>query len=159
MIELKAFQASDVDAVVSLFTQTVHAVNAQDYSEGQLHAWAPKDPDKAAWIDRLEGQYTQLAWQDGKLLGFGTLTDKGLVDFLFIHHRHQREGLASLICLRLEFEAYQKGISRLYTEASITARPFFEKMGFRVMFPQEKEVRGVPLRNYVMEKDLPERAI
>ena len=158
MIELKAFRASDVDAVVSLFTQTVHAVNAQDYSEGQLDAWAPQHPDREAWTNRLEGQYTQLAWQDGKLLGFGTLTEKGLVDFLFIHHAHQREGLASLIYLRLEFEAYQKGISRLFTEASITARPFFEKMGFRVVFPQEKEVRGMVLTNYVMEKDLPARS-
>ena len=158
MIELNAFRASDVDAVVSLFTRTIHAVNAQDYSESQLHAWAPLNPDKKAWTDRLKGQYAQLAWQDGKLLGFGMLTDNGLVDFLFIHHAHQREGLASLIYLRLEFEAYQKGIRRLYTEASITARPFFEKMGFTVVFPQEKEVRGVPLKNYVMEKDLPERA-
>ncbi len=159
MIELNAFRAPDVDAVVALFTETIHAVNAQDYSDSQLNAWAPKDPDKAAWTDRLEGQYTQLAWQDGKLLGFGTLTEKGLVDFLFIHHAHQREGLASLIYLRLEFEAYQKGISRIYTEASITARPFFEKMGFSVVFPQEKEVCGVPLKNYVMEKDLLERAV
>lgn len=158
MIELKHFQASDVDAVVSLFTETVHAVNAQDYSESQLDAWAPQDPDRAAWTRRLEGQYTQLAWQEGELLGFGSLTDKGLVDFLFIHHACQRKGLASLIYLRLEFEAYHKGISRLYTEASITARPFFEKMGFSMVFPQEKEVKGVLLRNFVMEKDLPERA-
>lgn len=157
MIELSAFQVSDTDAVVSLFTETVHTVNAQDYSESQLNAWAPKSPDKAAWIDRLQGQYTQLAWKDSVLLGFGTLTEKGLLDFLFVHHDHQREGLASLICHRLEFEAYQLGISRIFTEASITARPFFEKMGFKELFPQEKEVRGVLLKNYVMEKDLPAR--
>lgn len=154
MIELKEFRTRDTDAVIALFTDTVHQVNTRDYTAEQLSAWAPHKADTAAWIDRLQGQFTQLAWQDGKLLGFGTLTEKGLVDYLYIHHEHLRQGLASLIYLRLEFEALEKGLKRMFTESSMTARPFFEKMGFSVVFPRDKQLRGSVLKNFVMEKAL-----
>ena len=47
-----------------------------------------------------------------------------------------------------------KGISRLYSEVSITARPFYERMGFKVVKEQQVEMRGQVLTNFVMEKHL-----
>ena len=38
------------------------------------------------------------------------------------------------------------------THASITARPFFERRGWRVVKEQRVERRGVALTNFVMEK-------
>ena len=38
------------------------------------------------------------------------------------------------------------------THASITARPFFEKRGYRVIREQLVERRGEKLKNFVMEK-------
>lgn len=38
------------------------------------------------------------------------------------------------------------------THASITARPFFEKRGYRVVRAQQVERQGLYLTNYVMEK-------
>jgi putative acetyltransferase len=46
------------------------------------------------------------------------------------------------------------GLNRLYTEASITARPVFERHGFHVIAAQEVPARGALLRNYRMEKTL-----
>ena len=40
------------------------------------------------------------------------------------------------------------------THASITARPFFEARGYRVVRPQQVERRGQVLTNFVMEKEL-----
>jgi predicted aspartyl protease len=42
----------------------------------------------------------------------------------------------------------------LYTEASITARPVFEAMGFRIIVPQTVTVQGESMTNYRMEKRL-----
>ncbi|MBT7088103.1 GNAT family N-acetyltransferase, partial [bacterium] len=44
------------------------------------------------------------------------------------------------------------GVKRVYTEASITAKPFFEKRGFKVIKEQQVEKRGVKLTNFQMEK-------
>ena len=43
---------------------------------------------------------------------------------------------------------------RVTTHASITARPFFEQRGYRVVKEQQVERRGQMLTNYVMVKDL-----
>lgn len=47
------------------------------------------------------------------------------------------------------------GLGRIFTEASITARPFFERQGFRVVREQTVSRQGVSMINFVMEKDLP----
>jgi len=44
----------------------------------------------------------------------------------------------------------------LFTEASITARPFFEAQGFAVLAPQVVRCRGVEFVNYRMERVLAE---
>jgi putative acetyltransferase len=45
-------------------------------------------------------------------------------------------------------------VSRLFTEASITAKSFFQRMGFSVVKEQEVTHRGESFVNYVMEKSL-----
>ena len=53
---------------------------------------------------------------------------------------------------RVEEAAAELKLGRLHTEASITAKPFFEKKGFRVISAQTVHVRGQDLVNYRMEK-------
>jgi putative acetyltransferase len=43
------------------------------------------------------------------------------------------------------------GLRRLYVDASICARPMFEKVGFRVIRENIVTLRGVELLNYKME--------
>ena len=42
--------------------------------------------------------------------------------------------------------------AKITTHASITARPFFLKRGYRVVREQQVERGGILLTNYVMEK-------
>ncbi|MGO6902811.1 GNAT family N-acetyltransferase, partial [Rhizobium ruizarguesonis] len=53
---------------------------------------------------------------------------------------------------RVEDEALKLGVSRIYAEASRTARPFFERKGFRVITQQIVEKRRQGLENFLMEK-------
>ena len=61
----------------------------------------------------------------------------------------QGEGIASAVCDQLE-----KAVSadRITTHASITAKPFFEKRGYRMVKEQQVSRKGILLTNYVMEK-------
>ena len=45
------------------------------------------------------------------------------------------------------------------SEVSITARPFFESIGFRVVRQQVTERRAVSLQNFVMERNIELRTI
>ena len=49
MITLRDYTPADLEAVLTLFYETVHTVNAGDYSSAQLDAWAPRVPDRVAW--------------------------------------------------------------------------------------------------------------
>jgi putative acetyltransferase len=54
----------------------------------------------------------------------------------------------------VETAARERGIARLYTEASELARRFFERKGFTVKERRDMVLRGVDIHNYSMFKDL-----
>jgi N-acetylglutamate synthase-like GNAT family acetyltransferase len=63
-------------------------------------------------------------------------------------------GVGTQLLNQIQLTTKKLGLQKLFTEASITARLFFERMGFRVIAPQEVECRGMKFINYVMEKDI-----
>ena len=73
----------------------------------------------------------------------------GYLDRLYVHRDHQGRGIATALCDSLEAGC---GVPCFTTHASLTARPFFERRGYRVVRAQQVERRGVLLPNFVMEK-------
>lgn len=76
------------------------------------------------------------------------MADDGYLDRLYVHADHQRQGIATALCDRLE----QSVPGPFTTHASITAKPFFEKRGYTVVKEQAVERHGVLLTNFVMVK-------
>lgn len=150
MFDLRPYRSSDCPALAELFYQTVHRVNARDYDEIQLDAWATGQVDEAAWDQSFRSHHTLVALgKAGDVLGFGDMDDAGYLDRLYVHWAHQGEGIATALCDALEAACPAPAFR---THASITARPFFEKRGYRVLRAQQVERRGAVLTNYVMEK-------
>lgn len=148
---LRPYQPADCSALLTLFFDTVHTVCAGDYSPAQLDAWAPAAQDAAAldWVFRRET--TLVAEADEVILGFGNIRPDGYLDLLYVHRDCQRQGVAGALCDCLE-TLYP--VDRITVHASKTAKPFFEKRGYRVLRSQQVERRGQTLTNYVMEKEL-----
>ena len=73
---------------------------------------------------------------------------------LFVDPACQRRGVASALLDTVENAARVQRLAVLDTDASITARPFFEKHGFQVVRSQEVALRGQRLTNFRMEKRL-----
>ena len=93
-MELRPYQPQDLDAILELFYETVHAVNRRDYSPSQLDAWAPKQPDRDRWAQSLAAHYTVVAVAGGTVAGFADLASDGYFDRLFVHKDFQRQGIA-----------------------------------------------------------------
>jgi len=146
-MRIRKYQSSDCGKLAELFYNTVHRVNAKDYTKEQLDAWATGQVDLEEWDRSLREHYSVVAVADGTIVGFGDISGTGCLDRLFVHADHQREGVASVICDRLEGAVQGK----IVTHASITARPFFEKRGYKVVKKQQVERRGVLLTNFIME--------
>lgn len=147
-MNIRKYRSQDCEELIKLFYETVHAVNAMDYTREQLDAWAVRNPDAEAWNRSLTGHTTLVAVWDERIVGFGDIDETGYLDRLFVHKDYQRRGIASALCDELEKEAEEK----IVTYASVTARLFFEKRGYQVVKKHQAERHGVFLTNYLMEK-------
>ncbi len=151
---IREFQNSDTEEIMQLFYDTVHRINIRDYSSEQVDAWAPKDMDYEEWSDRLQSKMTYVAEEEGKVIGFAELETTGHIGCFYCHADYQGSGVGTQLINQIQLIAKNLGIQKLFAEASITARPFFERRGFRVITPQQVERRGMKFINYVMEKDI-----
>ena len=68
---------------------------------------------------------------------------------MYVHKNYQGKGIATVICDQLESKVKEN----IITHASITAKPFFEKRGYKVVKEQQVERNGFFLKNYIMEKE------
>lgn len=131
------------------FYNTVHTINAKDYTREQLDVWATGQADLKKWNQSLQAHFSVVAVEDAIMVGFGDIDQTGYLDRLYVHSGYQRKGIATALCDRLE-SVIQKNI---VTHASITARPFFEKRGYHVVKEQQVERQGIFLTNFVMLKE------
>lgn len=146
---LRPYRPGDAKVLAQLFYETVHAVNIRDYSPAQVDAWATGQVEEDRWEREMLERCTVIAECRGEILGFGDMRLDGYLDRLFVHRDFQRQGIAAAICDALEDAV---AAERYTTHASLTARPFFESRGYRVVKAQTVERRGVELPNFVMEK-------
>lgn len=153
-MEIRLFQPEDTSQIAQLFHNTVRKVNIQDYSLRQVTAWAPDDIYFRDWVTICSSNFTYVAWENEEILGFGELKSNGHIDCFYIHAQHQRQGIGSKIYQAIEIKAKQLKNTRLTTEASITAKPFFISQGFKIVNPQQVSCRGEIFINYLMEKVL-----
>lgn len=150
-MQLREYRTSDCEQLTELFYNTVHSINAKDYTEEQLNVWATGKVDSQQWNKSFKEHKTIVAIEGDEIVGFGDMDNTGYLDRLYVHKDHQREGIASAICDKLECSVNGERIS---TYASITARPFFEQRGYFTIIEQQVVRSGVSLKNYLMEKEL-----
>lgn len=138
--------------MATLYFQTIRRINIRDYTQAQVEAWAPAERDMEKWERSFDGKAVFVAEEQGKILGFGELETNGHIDKFYVAADRIGRGVGRKIYADIERQAVQWKISRLFVEASITAKPFFERMGFSAVREQTVLARGTPLNNFVMEK-------
>nr|WP_298722107.1 GNAT family N-acetyltransferase [uncultured Steroidobacter sp.] len=149
---IRPYRESDLHAVARLFTESVHGLGSAHYDETQLAAWAPTEPDISGWRARLAQSTTLVAEVDNELAGFISYEQNGHIDLLYVSPKHARRGIASELYNQAEADLKVGGVVEMFTEASMVARPFFERCGFHVIEEQCIERRGVTFRRYGMRK-------
>jgi putative acetyltransferase len=132
-VKILKFKDTDTEEIVSLFYETVHSVNSKDYSQSELDAWAPRDEKESkmkSWEESLGQNITFVAKVNDRVVGFSDLTHNGHLDRLYVHKGYQGQSIASALVDMLESEAKILNLLEIDTEASITAKPFFENRGY-----------------------------
>ncbi len=148
-ITVREYRLSDCKRITELFYDTVHKVNIKDYTEEQIEAWAGTIPNAEDWDRSFQEHITGVAVKCGEIVGFGDIDKFGYIDRLYVDSLHQNEGVGKKLCDWLE----NKIDVRKYTVfASITAKGFFEKRGYKVVKENYVNRCGIILKNYFMYK-------
>lgn len=152
-MKLRSYLSSDLEALKALFSETILKVNFGDYSKEQVEKWASRG--KLFTDERFSRNHTIVVLSEtGEIAGFGMMDETAYFDLLYVSKDFQGQGVATAIAE--DFLEYAKSLNaeKISTHASITARPFFEKMGYRVVSPNEVFIDGVKFLNYLMEKEI-----
>jgi putative acetyltransferase len=147
-LNIRSARQEDLKAITQLFRETV--LHVKEYTEQQVTTWAKRHEETARWEDRLRRQHFLLAESEDELVGFGSITADGYLDTLFVDRNFQRKGVASTLVDKLLEYARQHKVEIVHSEVSLTAKPFFEKYGFRVLRPQQVVLDDVVFVNYFM---------
>ncbi|MGY5779152.1 GNAT family N-acetyltransferase [Rhizobium sp. LEGMi135b] len=150
---VKRYEPSDARATIDIFLRAIREVASKDYSPAQIAAWAKVD-DPEIWAQYRASRPTWLAKDGSTPIGFTDLKSDGCLDMMFVSPDYQGKGVAGLLLATVENAARKQGFQRIFTEASLTARPFFERKGFVVVTAQQVEKRGQILSNFLMEKTI-----
>lgn len=152
-INFQTFTIEDISDLHSIFYRSVHGLGIQCYSKDQCEAWAPSDFDTYYWSMRIKNLKTIFAVVNTKKVGFISYRNDGYIDFLYLLPEYARKGIGQELFDFAEMELLSKvSVSKLFTDASYLAKPFFEKNGFRVTHKNQVNLRGQELVNFTMEK-------
>ena len=153
-ITVRAYRTADALPTLRCFQRAVRGTASRDYDARQIESWAAVDVE--AWGRRRASVETWVAERDGHLVGFTDIDDDGYIDMMFADPDAARVGVASALLENTVDLVGRRGGTELTVQASITARPFFERHGFVVTAEQQVELRGSLLANFRMRRTLGE---
>ena len=151
---VRKFKLGDEYKLWKLFYNTVHHINSQDYESGQIEAWAPSNLDANFIAQKYQEINPFVVHLGSKIIAYADIQADGYIDHFYCHHKYQGIGVGRLLFTALEKNAKQNRIEKMYSNVSITARPFFEAMGFAVEKEQRLTMGDQQLKNYRMVRTI-----
>ncbi|MDX2370626.1 MAG: GNAT family N-acetyltransferase [Colwellia sp.] len=153
-MQIIEYSSNRAKEVADVFHQAVHSIDNSIYSEEQKHAWAPLPIDYGKWKKRFEQKRPYLLLINDQVAGFIELELDGHIDCTYVSPNFQRKGVASTLLKHAIASAKKLGLKQLYVEASIIAKPFFEKFGFLVENENKLIRNNNLLINYSMHMEI-----
>ena len=154
-LSMRLLTKQDIPQMRALFRSTVLTVNSKDYTHEEVEDWASCGDSVEHWKELLaKNDYIGIFDGQGNIIGFSSMNSEGHLHSMFVHKDWQHQGMASRMLAEVENMAREYGVPKIDVEASITARPFFEKHGYTAVKAQKAKANRLYLTNYVMEKTL-----
>ena len=152
-MKIRKAKIEDINELIKLFSETITNYCSADYNEEQIKIWVSLGKEKQKWMDSINRHYFLVAVFDNQIVGFGSLKEDASIDLLYVHQNFLRQGIASQLLCELETELERQHKTSISADVSITAKPFFEKHGFRVIKEQKNRIKNVEIINYKMIKE------
>ncbi len=98
--------------------------------------------------------YTILLEVENEVMGFASLRGEDYFDFLYVSQDQQGKGYAKQLYIAILAEAKKRGATKIYSDVSYMAKPFFLAQGFSILKENENKLGAEMLINFRVEKEL-----
>lgn len=149
--EVRLAQTTDAEGISQVILAALHDSNARDYPADVIARVASNfTPD--AVLALLQRRTVLVAVQDEGIVATAAL-DGNVVRSVFVNPVLQGQGIGRLLMIEIELRAREAGVTVLNVPSSLTAEPFYIKLGFHTV----RDVYHGNERTLVMEKALSSR--
>lgn len=149
-ITLRKAKLDDLTEIQNLFEQTIMKTCKSEYSLSERKVWSNAVKKNKKWNKSLKDEYFIVAEVEGIIAGFSSLKNKEYLNLMYVHKDYTRKGIASILYKNIKAKSKEYGIEKLSADVSKTARPFFEKKGFRVIKENINVIENETIINYKM---------
>lgn len=127
-ILIRNYRTEDTQALANIYYNTIHKINIQHYTEEQVDVWAPKSSveNTEGWTTKFPRTKPIIAVVENEIVGFAEFESNGHIDCFFCHHGWIGKGVDSALMKEILQRAQNNYIHLIFSEVSITAKPFFE---------------------------------
>lgn len=134
-MNLRRFEDADARAVSALIAATLRTTNSRDYPpayiEATVSATRPEDIlRRARWTHMIVACDGETIVGCGAIGPYWDREDESSLFTIFVLPEYQGRGIGRAIVEALERDAYALRARRIEIPASITAAPFYERMGY-----------------------------
>jgi GNAT superfamily N-acetyltransferase len=134
MAAVRGAEPRDAEAAAAVLRRSITELCTLDHhgDADTLAKWlANKTPrDFLSWL-AAEDNFCVVAEGNKQVMGVGLLHRGGEVRLCYLAPGAQGRGLGKAIVRALEEKAGEWGLRRLHLESTVSARPFYERVGYR----------------------------
>lgn len=154
-ISVRNYHPEDVQALATIYYNTIHRINIQHYTKEQVDEWAPiSSLETEGWATKFSRTKPIVAVVEDEIVGFAEFESNGHIDCFFSHHDWIGKGVGSTLMKEILQRAKNYSMHHIFSEVSITARPFFEKNGFKVIAEHISIRNGIERKGFKMERKI-----
>ncbi|GLU45253.1 GNAT family N-acetyltransferase [Allomuricauda sp. NBRC 101325] len=153
-LNIRKTKQGDLEELQQLFVGSIATVCKLDYNPEQIKVWTSSVADHERWSKIISNQIVLVAMGHNRIVGFVTLKNGNHIDLFYVHKDYQRQGIAYELHQQVEMHARENDHRDLTSDVSITARPFFERMGYKILKEQTVFRQGMEFVNFKMKKKL-----
>jgi GNAT superfamily N-acetyltransferase len=125
---IRRAQREDAESISRVIIAALRETNAKDYSEAVI-ARVEQSFSPAAVLGLLERRLVFVAVNEDNIIGTASL-DGHVVRTVFVQPQFQGCGVGRALMERVEQAAIEEGVLVLAVPSSVTAEPFYAKLGF-----------------------------
>lgn len=155
-ILIRDAREDDAFSVIKVHYDSVHHVASKDYPSEILDEWSPPVSEERMQKFLNNGADVKLVAEiDGDIVGFGELlTEKNQLGAVYVASKAISQGVGRAIMECLEEMAKKKNVEYLHMESSVTAFPFYKRLGFYVIEHSRHDLpNGLKMACIKMRKD------